>query len=82
MSKYVRKSRLEVLRGKLKRAGFTEPIRDDLPEDVAASLIAEMWLCPCCAAAGAARWQPPTEEERPDLKELLEQFDDASAPIH
>jgi hypothetical protein len=55
-----KKSRLEILRGKIARQGIKVTIRDDMPEEVAASFIAEMTLCPDCAAAAAQNWEPGT----------------------
>jgi len=53
-----KKSRLEVLRGKLRRMGELAPIHDEMPENIAASFIAEMRICPDCAAAAARNWRP------------------------
>lgn len=53
-----KKSRLEVLRGKIARAGLRVTIRDDMPEEIAESFLGEMRLCLDCAAAGAAQWSP------------------------
>lgn len=63
MAKYGRKTKLEILRGKLQRSGFTDPIRDDMPEEVAASFLAEMTLWPDCAAAAAREWAPDDRTE-------------------
>lgn len=63
MAKDVRKSKLEILRGRLRRAGFSDPIRDDMPEDVAAAFLFEMNLCPDCAAAAASNWRPDQRTE-------------------
>lgn len=53
-----KKSRLEVLRGKLQRIGEHGPIHDAMPENIAESFIAEMRFCPDCAAAAAKNWRP------------------------
>jgi hypothetical protein len=67
----MKKSRLEILRGKLRRMGETAAIRDDMPEDVAESFIAELQLCPDCAAAAAKNWRPDNRNEQLFIKEMF-----------
>jgi hypothetical protein len=70
------KSRLEILRGKIARQDIKVTIRDDMPEDVAASFIAEMTLCPDCAAAAAEHWEPGTRMSSDDFLAALGGTDD------
>lgn len=55
-----RKSRLEILRGKVQRAlGPGHTVRDDMPEEIAESFIAEMrFCCDDCGARAATHWTP------------------------
>jgi len=53
-----KKSRLEVLRGKLRRMGELATIHNAMPEAIAESFIAEMRFCPDCAGAAARNWRP------------------------
>lgn len=74
-----KKSRLEILRSKIARSGIDVVIRDDMPEDVAASFIAEMRLCPDCAAAAAQHWKPGP---KPTAAELFFANRDGADAIH
>jgi hypothetical protein len=71
MKKSTKKSRLEILRGKLRRMGETAAIRDDMPEDVAESFIAELQFCPDCGADAAKNWRPDNRNEQPFIKEMF-----------
>jgi hypothetical protein len=54
----MKKLRVEILRGKLARLNVKGTISSDMPEEVAAGFLAEMRLCPDCAAAAAVHWCP------------------------
>ena len=53
-----RQRRIDLLRSRIKKLGIRLKVRDDMPEEVAASFLAEMKVCPDCAAAAANAWMP------------------------
>ena len=63
----MKKSRLEILRGKLEKSGIRVALRDDMPEDVAALFIREMLVCPDCAGAAAQNWTPEYDTTMPEI---------------
>lgn len=67
-----KKSKVEILRGKLKRIGESDDIHPDMPEDVADSFLAELRFDPDCGAIAALSWRPDNRNEEPWIKEMLE----------
>ncbi len=67
-----KKSRVEILRGKLKRMGESDDIDPEMPEDVADSFLAELRFDPDCGAIAARSWRSDNRNEQPWIKEMLD----------
>lgn len=67
-----KKSRLEILRGKLKRMGESDDVHPAMPDEVAEAFLAELQFDPDCGAIAARSWRPGKRNEQPWIKEMLE----------
>ena len=67
-----KKSRLEILRGKLKRMGECDDVHPEMPEEVAEAFIAELRFDPDVGAIAARAWRPDHRNEQPWIKNLLD----------
>ncbi len=67
-----KKSRVEILRGKLTRMGESSDIHPDMPDDVADAFLAHLRFDPDCAAIAARTWRPDHRNEQTWIKGLLE----------
>ena len=72
MTNMKKKSRLEILRGKLKKMGECDEVHPEMPEDVAEAFIAELRFDPDCGAIAARTWRPDHRNEEPWIKHLLD----------
>ena len=68
----MRKSRVEILRGKLRRMGECDEIHPAMTEEVAESFIAELQLDPDVGAIAARDWRPDHRNEQPWIKGFLD----------
>jgi hypothetical protein len=68
----MKKSRVEILRGKLKKMGESDEIDSSMPEDVADCFLAELRFDPDCGAIAARSWRPHNRNEQPWIKEMLD----------
>lgn len=67
-----KKSRVEILRGKLRRMGESDDVHPDMPEDVAEVFIAHLRFDPCVGPKIARDWRPDRRNEEPWIKEMLD----------
>lgn len=67
----MRKSRTEILRGKLLRMGESDLLHPDMPDDVADAFIAHLRFDPDCGAIAARAWRPDHRNEEPWIRKLL-----------
>lgn len=67
-----KKSRVEILQGKLRRMGESDALHPEMPEEVAEAFIAELRFDPCCAAMAAHNWRPDNRNEEPWIREMLD----------
>lgn len=67
-----KKSRVEILRGKLKRMGESDDIDPEMPEEVADSFLAELRFDPDCGAIAARSWHSNNRNEQPWIKAMLD----------
>jgi len=67
-----RKSRVEILRGKLRRMGERDDIHPEMPEDVAEAFVAHLRFDPCVGPIMARDWRPDHRNEQPWIKKLLD----------
>ena len=68
----MRKSRVEILRGKLRRMEESDELHPEMPDDVADSFLAELRLDPDVGAIAARSWRPDNPNEEPWIKEMLD----------
>jgi hypothetical protein len=67
-----KRSKVEILRGKLRRLGVSDEVHTGMPEDVAGSFIAELRFCPDTGAIAARNWRPDHRNEQPWIREMLD----------
>ncbi len=67
-----KKSRVEILRGKLRRMGESDAIHPAMPEDVAEAFLAHVRFDPCVGPIAARDWSPEHRNEQPWIKGLLD----------
>lgn len=67
-----KKSRVEILRGKLRRMGESDAIHPEMPDDVADIFLAHVRFDPDCAAIAARSWSPAHRNEQPWIKQLMD----------
>jgi hypothetical protein len=68
----MRKSRVEILRGKLRRMGETSELHPEMPDEVAESFLAELRFDPNVGAIAARSWRPDHPTEQPWIKGMLD----------
>ncbi len=68
----MKKSRVAILRGKLKRMGESDDLHPEMPDDVADAFIAELSLDPDVGAIAARSWRPDHRNEQPWIKGMLD----------
>ena len=68
----MKKSRVAILRGKLKRMGESDDLHPQMPDDAADAFIALLRLDPDVGAIAACAWRPYYRNERPWIKEMSE----------
>jgi hypothetical protein len=67
----MKKSRVEILRGKLRRMGESDELHPAMPDDVADSFLAELRLDPDVGAIAARSWRPDNRNEQPWIREMF-----------
>ena len=68
----MKKSRVAILRGKLKRMGESDELHPEMPDDVADAFIAELRLDPDVGAIAARAWRPDHRNEQPWIKGMFD----------
>ena len=77
----MKKSRVAILRGRLKRMGESDDLHPQMPEDAADAFIALLRLDPDIAAIAARAWRPYYRNEKPWIKEMSDRrMREASTP--
>ena len=68
----MKKSRIEILKGKLRRMGESDAIHPDMPEDVAESFISHLSFDPDVGPIMARDWRPDHRNDEPWIRDLLD----------
>ena len=68
----MKKSRIAILRGKLRRMGESDELHPEMPDDVADAFIAELRLDPDVGAIAARAWRPDNRNEEPWIKGMFD----------
>ncbi|HEX7705900.1 MAG TPA: hypothetical protein VF701_05515 [Thermoanaerobaculia bacterium] len=66
-----KKSRVEILRGKLRRMGESDDIHPEMTEDAADAFLAEIRFNPCGGPIAARAWSPSHRNHQPWIAEML-----------
>lgn len=66
-----KKSRMEILRGRLRRMGESDDLHPDMPDDVAETFLAHLRFDPDCGAIAARNWRPDRRNEEPWIRTLM-----------
>lgn len=76
-----KKSRVEILRGKLRRMGESDDVHPEMPEEVASSFLAHVRFDPDCGAIAARSWSPTNRNQQPWIAEMLKRQPVRRSPI-
>lgn len=68
----MKKSRVEILKGKLRRMGESDALHPEMPDDVANAFLAELQLDPEDGPVAARKWRPDNRNEQPWIIDLME----------
>lgn len=66
-----KKSRVEILRGKMRRMGESDEVHPEMTAEVADSFLAQIRFDPDCGAIAARSWSPSKRNEQPWIAEML-----------